>query len=175
MIKNTMDVTQFVIDSANVVMNKLSTSGPAAIAVENAWCPFEALTESGLFQAMTTISVYISYFFDYLMVIVVHLMVMVICWTRVLDIAVRITFAPIAMSDIVSEGLHGQGIKYLKKMMVSLLQGAAMFAMLLSYNTIVSQLSGSFSSILASTTLTLAFATMLKQTQGICEDIVGVR
>lgn len=47
-----------------------------------------------------------------------------ICYSRLLELLTRIIFAPVAVSDFITEGLRGSGWRYLKNFLAIALQGA---------------------------------------------------
>lgn len=56
-----------------------------------------------------------------------------ICYTRLLEMLIRLLAAPIALADFISEGLHGAGWRFLKSFLAVCLQGmiiAAIAAMM---------------------------------------------
>ena len=53
---------------------------------------------------------------------IMGLCVSIICYSRVIEIYVRATFAPIALSDFFHSGLHGSGWRYLKSFLAVALQ-----------------------------------------------------
>lgn len=59
---------------------------------------------------------------------IMRLLVSVICYSRVIEIYARATFAPIALSDFFHSGLQGTGWRYLKNFLAVCLQGAMILA-----------------------------------------------
>ncbi len=60
-----------------------------------------------------------------------------ICYSRLIEMMVRMLAAPIALSDFMSEGLHGAGWRFLKNFLAICLQGALMAAICSLYPTIM--------------------------------------
>ena len=94
---------------------------------------------------------------------------------RVLDITSRVIFAPIGMADIVNDGVNSSGMRYLKKLLGSLLQGAIIVVCVKSYNIvmpIVAQMKGmaewGMSIILSFVLISLIF-----KASAIASEVVG--
>lgn len=110
-------------------------------------------------------------------------------YSRFIDITIRAAFAPIGMADIFQNGLNSNGIKYFKKFLAALLQGAVMAAILIGGNILSSALVISESepeSFLAGITnaagvndggqliIYLCVAGLLIKSKSIASDIIGV-
>jgi hypothetical protein len=99
--------------------------------------------------------------------------VRIIVWTRVLDVLIRMTFAPIGLADFIRGGSKSNAIRYLKKLLSSLLQGACIIAALASYNLIYDAVKSSIPGVLGSILVGLAVITTVKQTGRIASEIIG--
>ena len=99
--------------------------------------------------------------------------VRVIVWTRVFDVLIRMTFAPIGLADFIRGGSKSNSIRYLKKFLASLLQGACIVAALASYNLIYDAVKNSIPGVLGSVLVGLAVITTIKQTGRIAKEILG--
>ena len=60
-----------------------------------------------------------------------------ICYSRLIEMLVRMLAAPIALSDFMSEGLHGAGWRYLKNFLAICLQGLLIVAIAQMYPLIM--------------------------------------
>lgn len=67
---------------------------------------------------------------------IMGLCVSIICYSRVIEIYVRATFAPIALSDFFHSGLHGSGWRYLKSFLAVALQGALILVIGMIYSAL---------------------------------------
>ncbi len=67
---------------------------------------------------------------------IMGLCVSIICYSRVIEIYVRATFAPIALSDFFHSGLHGPGWRYLKSFLAVALQGALILVVGMIYSAL---------------------------------------
>ena len=55
--------------------------------------------------------------------IIINILIIVICFSRKLELVVRCTMAPIGMSDLIAGGMNSRGMRYLKKIIAVLFQG----------------------------------------------------
>ena len=53
-----------------------------------------------------------------------------ICWGRFFEIGVRTAFAPIGMVDVVTEGFKFSNLKYFKKLIAVIFQGAVILTIM---------------------------------------------
>ena len=133
--------------------------------------PDAIFIKSNPIQAIATI---FENFIPALAVIISYALVRVVVWVRVFDIAVRIIFAPIGMSDILHGGLQAPGFKYFQKLMASVLNGACIMGVMLCYQALRPALMGSLNATVASVAIGFAIIMLTRRTQQIAEEIVGV-
>ena len=60
-----------------------------------------------------------------------------ICYSRVIEIVIRMMAAPIALSDFMTEGLHGAGWKYLKSFFAIALQGVLLYLIAIVFSKLM--------------------------------------
>lgn len=166
------DIVTAGMDFSSAVFGKVATAVGAGTSATGS-CVFDALRDNGLFDALVKMA-YIL--FPYLFMLAAKLIIGVICWARVLDIMVRVIFAPIGMADLIQEGTRGSGWKYLKKLVASGLQGAVIIGIIRCYGIITSAISSGGSNGGWAVTLMLAFVviTVAFKASSIANDIVGV-
>lgn len=56
-----------------------------------------------------------------------QIIVQFICYSRLIEMIIRMMAAPVALSDFMTEGLHGAGWKYLKTFFAIVFQGALLY------------------------------------------------
>ena len=88
---------------------------------------------------------------------------------RVIEIAVRALFAPVAMANIYQGGLNSSGMRYLKKFLAICLQGAIMYACVIVTVTIQSNIGDLEGLILA-----LVSISVMIKSKSWANDVVGV-
>lgn len=76
-------------------------------------------------------------FIPYLIAIVIQFCISILCWARVLDIIIKVMFAPIGIADLSTAGTQGSGFAYLKNLFASMLQGAVIVAILIAYGQVL--------------------------------------
>jgi hypothetical protein len=78
------------------------------------------------------------------------------------------------MSDIINGGASSNGVRYFKKLLASVLQGACMVATFMVYNELSVCITGSAGGFLGVILLSLALLTMMKQTSDVANDVIGI-
>lgn len=71
-----------------------------------------------------------------LTIAIAYMILTIVCWARIFDVFLRVTFAPIGMSDFMHGGINCLAVKYFKKLIASVLQGACIAACLIAYQSI---------------------------------------
>lgn len=98
------------------------------------------------------------------------------CWGRFLELGVRIIFAPIGMSDLISDGFKGNGFRYLKKLFAVIIQGSVILGIM----SLVAAINGRYFSTSTSSIhfnyLIVLFTEigLIKKAQSFANDILGV-
>ena len=82
-------------------------------------------------------------YIPWLIVLVTKFIISIMCWTRVLDIMIRIILAPVGMADIMVSGTRGSGWAFFKRLMVSTIQGAVIIAIMYAYSQVLSVINNS--------------------------------
>jgi hypothetical protein len=77
-------------------------------------------------------------FIPWLISFITGLVISISCWSRVLDITVRIIFAPIGMADMITEGTRSSGWGYFKKLLAAVLKGSILLMTLKCYGLVTS-------------------------------------
>jgi hypothetical protein len=171
-ITNAMDWITWGLDTMSEIFNSLATtlSGQGQYIYAPGDCSFDRLLEGSPFAAigeMITDAVYC------IVIMITYLVVYVVCWARVFDIFVRIVFAPIGMADFMHGGTKCLAVRYFKKLLTSVMQGACIMGVLLSYKTISSAIRGGFRGPVIGVILGFAVITTVTQTQQIANDAIG--
>lgn len=138
-------------------------------------CPFYELTNAGIKLPITAIGIILENAIPFAVVVICKIILNVILWGRVLDIAVRIMFAPIGMADTMHGGLQSHGVIYFKKFMSVCLQGVVILGVLFCYNLIASTIRTSIAGWVGTAVLGFTVIGMIKQTSNIAEELLGIR
>ena len=70
---------------------------------------------------------------------IMKLCISVICYTRVVEIYFRATFAPIALADFFHSGLQGSGWRFLKSFLAVCLQGGTILVIAILFSALTAQ------------------------------------
>lgn len=105
----------------------------------------------------------------------------IICYTRVIEIYARATFAPVALSDFFQNGFQGAGWRFLKSFLAVCLQGALLLVIATIFSTLFEAvlMNGNANrSLFASIGTYLAFLAasvmLMFKSQSICKELLGV-
>lgn len=113
--------------------------------------------------------------------LIMKLCISVICYTRVVEIYFRATFAPIALADFFHSGLQGTGWRFLKSFLAVCLQGGAILVIAVIFSSLTAQHIGSYteeSDFWSFIGVYLAFAAsavmLMFKSLSLTKEIVGV-
>lgn len=96
------------------------------------------------------------------------------CWARLFDIFIRIIFAPIGLADFMHGGTSCLAVKYMKKLLSSILQGACIVGVITAYNVINHAVRGNDGGAFIAVVVGMAVCTAVKNTQQIANDAIGI-
>ena len=114
-------------------------------------------------------------FFPWLIILITKGVTNIYCWYRVLDIAVRVIFAPVGAPDVLISGTRGSGWRYLKNLFASCLQGGVVIAIFYVYSMIMNSLvtNNGFAIWMIATVLSLVVMISIFKAQEIARNIVN--
>lgn len=103
--------------------------------------------------------------------------VMFICYSRIIEMLMRMMAAPIALSDFMTEGLHGAGWRFLKNFLAICLQGMIMVGIAQIYplvlNAILNGSTGFWETLLKYVAFSFAAIALLFKSLSISKELVG--
>lgn len=109
---------------------------------------------------------------------IMKLCVSIICYTRVVEIYYRATFAPIALADFFHSGLQGSGWRFLKSFLAVCLQGGTILVIAILFSALVGQHVADEQNLFKFIGGYLAFAAsavmLMFKSLGLTKEIVGV-
>lgn len=146
----------------------------AAVIIDNFR---KSLGMTGVMKFLADIILFVYLLIPWLLAWIMRLCVSVICYSRVIEIFVRATFVPIAVSDFFHAGLQGSGWRYLKNFLAICLQGAMLLAISIIFNILFSSISASDTNLFTFIGTYLAFyasAIMLMfKSLSLSKEIIG--
>lgn len=174
MIRNGFEIARLGIVWCNDVLNAVTENAKGNVyrAFTCATCPYQEATSGMLY--LNPIGMIVYFAIPKIVMTICFMIIRVICWSRVLDIMVRVILAPIGMSDMMHNGSNSNGVKYLKKLLSSVIQGACIVGTVMCYNELCAVIRGGVSGFIGAIVLGLALITMMKQTSGVANDIMGI-
>lgn len=135
-------------------------------------CKYAECSKRELFESIGNI---LGMIIPYLLMSIAKIIIRVIAWSRILNMVIRIMFAPIGMADSVRGGTSSQGFKYFKKIIACSLQGSLILGVSVAYNLIVDviQTSGGGTAWLHTIILAAVMVTLVFKTSSMAEDALG--
>ena len=169
------DILFYGIQVTNEIFDAVSKTGitQAADPFKKTTCKFHKYTQDRYVWRALLDGSFI--FIPWLISFITGLVISISCWSRLLDITVRVIFAPIGMADMVTEGTNSSGWGYFKKLLASILKGAVLLMTLKSYGIISSMTRdmNTFFAWMMPILLSLVVIGMIFKTASIADDIVG--
>ncbi len=101
----------------------------------------EGLGATGVFKTLADLVMVLFLIFPWLFSWIMRLCVSIICYTRVIEIYIRASFAPIALSDFFHSGLQGAGWRFIKSFLAVCLQGAMILVIAVIFSALMKQIS----------------------------------
>lgn len=134
-------------------------------------CPGTTLSDTSSLDIIAPLGYIVGNIIPYAVITVLSLYLRIKCWARIIDIVVRVMFAPIGLSDTVKSGgvLHSHGLHYFKKILASVLQASVLVATIFAFEMIVTTDFGIYGKVIIS----LALLTAIKQGGDLANEIVG--
>jgi hypothetical protein len=169
LIRNGFELITLMVDLCTSVIENLALTNPSFSAGDT--CPVVNLEKYGIFAAF---ALFFEFLIPYAVMNVACCVLRIICWSRIFDILIRIMLAPVGMADIINGGSKSNGVRYLKKLMSSLLQGACIVATINCYNLMQDVLSNTMAGALGIVLTALALIVAIKQTGKIANDVMGL-
>lgn len=152
-------VSKFIIEHGFEILKLCFDIGMAIAADIQAWTGYGGDTASGVENAEEIINNFkeglgltgvLSVLGDLVMFVylllpwalswIIRLCVSVICYTRVIEIYLRATWAPVAMADFFHSGLQGTGARFLKNFLAVCLQGAVILVIAILFSKLMNGL-----------------------------------
>ena len=114
--------------------------------------------------------------------LILNLAIKIVCYTRIFELYLKTMIAPLGMSDVVTKGFEGNGLRFFKNYFATCLQGAIIVGVSIIYGAILSSLlptidAAAETSIagLAGTALVMGFAalSMMMKAGQIAKEVLG--
>ena len=140
---------------------------------------WKILADEGLWtRTFTALGTLFGTLLYYVMQIVIIIVMNLVIYSRLLELIVRVVFAPIGVANMFSSGgQHAQGVVYMKKFASISLQGAVMAAIIIGSQWVRIALSMNdtgISGMLSTILLPLAVIGLVTKSKSLSDDIVGV-
>ena len=113
--------------------------------------------DSGILRALSEVLLVIFLFVPWLAAWVLRMAVIVICYTRLIELFIRTIFAPLALADFFHQGLQGAGWRYLKNYLAVCIQGAVLLCIGIVFSHLVVAITMDESNLFSYIGMVLAF------------------
>ena len=108
----------------------------------------------------------------YILFLAVKFSVYTVLVSRILEIGIRAALMPLAIPDILTNGMHSEGYMYIKKFLAVCFYGAVVAFICVFYN-LAHEIPG-LGVLLSRIVLSLTLMMLLKQSRGVVDNIFGV-
>jgi hypothetical protein len=176
---NGFEIATGVVDIAREVFNSIGAASQTA-TYNSANCIYSMFTTSeddavtkmiGLAQLLIHV---LTLLIPWLLLSVVKIVIAIVCWSRILELVVRIIFAPIGIADLFVHGTRSNGVKYLKQLLVCAIQGSVILVMIQAYGVIMSNMTVGVGQWTISVVLGIVLLTTVATAKNVASDICGV-
>lgn len=165
-----------VIDEVSAAFS--GSAGPVSLNVNALWKDFTGFEwgkEKGIWAS---IGVMFQLVLPWLASKIIIAVVYFICYSRLIEMLVRMCGAPIALSDFMNEGLHGAGWRYLKNFLAICLQGILILAISRLYGYVYSDIfshppGGFWNTALMQIAVSFAAVALMFKSLSISKELLG--
>lgn len=107
----------------------------------------------------------------------IRMAVIIICYTRLIELFIRTIFAPIALADFFHSGLQGAGWRYLKNYLAVALQGAVLLCIGIIFSSLVGTITANTTNLFSYIGTVLAFtfsgAALMFKSLSLTKELLG--
>lgn len=100
----------------------------------------EKYSFGGLFKVIGDLILFLQLILPWLFSWIMRIAVKIICYTRLIEIYIRASFAPLALSDFFKNGFQGGGWRFLKSFFAVCLQGAIILGIAIFFSALCESL-----------------------------------
>lgn len=166
------EIINIILNLGTLIFSRLDDSLVGAVP-DSPLCNYETVVDSFWAAVFDIVSLAIIF----LIMNGVKTAITFLAWIRVIEILIRMAFAPIPMADLPYEGVQSNGFIYLKKLLATVLQASVIVAASTAYSSIIASFT-SVSGVFIGRTLMLILAFVVViivfKSQSFANDVVGV-
>lgn len=138
-IQNGLEILKLAVEFGNGLVDKIAPSDPEATGAPDILLAYyNEYKEAAWYETIGSMA---QMLIPYLGFLISYIIILLMVYSRYIDIAVRAIFAPIGMANIYEGGLNSSGMKYLKKFLAAALQGAIMAGIAVASSMITAAIS----------------------------------
>ena len=179
-IKNGLNILVILISISQEITEMMNIS--AENSMSDLLTAANALVEQEVDGIISGIFFMFQLFLPWAAALILNLAIKIVCYTRIFELYLKTMIAPLGMSDVVTKGLEGNGLRFFKNYFATCLQGAIIVGVSIIYGAILSSLlptidAAAETSIagLAGTALVMGFAalSMMMKAGQIAKEVLG--
>lgn len=180
LMNNGLTIVQGLVTFSNEIFSKISDvslaqGGSANVTILNEiWEDCIYYTEHKFMGSFAMIGWYLKLIIPSIMMLLIKIVLYVILYSRIIELAARMVFAPIGMANIYNGGMNSSGIRYLKKIAAVALTGCVILVSLYAYNTLVGIVNSNGTGVFENIILGVSSIMIVIKAQGWSNDIMGV-
>lgn len=180
-IRNGMTILLVLISVSQEITETMSIS--AESSMETLLAGAYAIVEKEVDGIISGVFFMFQIFLPWAASLILNLAIKIVCYTRIFELYLKTMIAPLGMSDVVTKGLEGNGLRFFKNYFATCLQGAIIVGISIIYGAILGSILPSAEAIaaetsiagLAGTALVMGFAalSMMMKAGQIAKEVLG--
>lgn len=174
---NGFEIATGVVGIASGIFNTIGAASQTVTANSDN-CIYHLFNGGNILEEMIGYAQLIGHLFTLLIPWVIlsiaQIVISIVCWSRILELVVRVIFAPIGIADLFVHGTRSNGIKYLKQILVCAVQGAVILGMIQAYGIIIANITPGVGQWTITVVLGIVLLTSVSGAKNIASDVCGV-
>ena len=128
LVTNLMDIVNAVLSVGHVLIGQLADVSASDAATAELVEEIKEMVWADGDGILTAIGRAIQLILPFFMSVIIHWGVLLISYTRIIELMVTTMFMPLSMGDIFTEGIHGAAMRNIKRLLAVSLQGFGVYA-----------------------------------------------
>ena len=170
------DIINALLDSAQGIFAAINTYSSSTNVTLVGDCIYKELADMSDLNIWTPLLIALKNLIFWICSFILSVCINVAAASKMLELGVRIIFAPIGMSDIYIHGTNGKGFRYLKGLLAVALESSVMLMTMLLYRSILSDtlLFGGSVSLFTSIVLSCVAVSVFFKGKEVCNRMLGL-
>ena len=134
-IKNGLNILVILISISQEITETMSIS--AESSMETLLAGAYAIVEKEVDGIISGVFFMFQLFLPWAAALILNIAIKVVCYSRIFELYLKTMIAPLGMSDVVTKGLEGNGLRFFKNYFATCLQGAVIVGISIIYGAIL--------------------------------------